>query len=239
VEDFDWTGVPPDRRPEVRRRIEILERFLSLPNPTKHDRKKARDDLGVSRPMFYLLLKAWLGSQKPGDLPGARAWKAGPNPASTINFPEPQPLGDLDWSSVPQSRRAEVRRRIEIIDGYLRLANPTAEDRTRAMAQVGVRLTMFQNLVSAWRRTRDPAQFPGARGPTRSRTGRRLPREVEALIQETVADLGAAAEEREVIDEVRRRCLAAGLPVPSKVTIQQRQRRAQMAPDSGDHERAP
>jgi hypothetical protein len=62
---------------------------------------------------------------------------------------------------------------------------------------------------------------------------------VEALIQETLADLGAAAEEREVIDEVNRRCLAADLPAPSKVTIQQRQRRAQMAPDSSNHERAP
>jgi hypothetical protein len=235
VKELDWTGVPPDRQPETRRRIEILERFLAISKPTPAQRRQARDELGVSRPMFYVLLEAWTRNRRPADLPGAKKWKSGPrrNRAGTAvhedkpDFANPRPLDCIDWNVIPEGRRAEVRRRVEIVDRYLALPNPSPEDRARAMAAIGVGKATFQSLVTTWRRTRDPTQVAGARrspGPG----GRRLQPEVEAILAEILCAVGASAGEAHVLDEVTRRCLAAALPVPSRETIQERCRRARV-----------
>jgi hypothetical protein len=238
VEEFDWTDVPPDRRPEVRRRIEILDQFLSLEKPSPEDRLQAREDLGVSRPMFYLLLNAWKQSRRPADLPGARAWKSGPRrkadasgaaDAACADFPLPQPLDQLDLSHVPPERREEVRRRIEIIDRYLAIQRATPEDRARAIAQLGLGKTMFRMIVTAWRRTRDPAQVAGAQRSSRAGAGRHLRPEVDGIIEEVLSHLGPSSPDKLIFAEVARRCSAAALPAPSKDTVQHRRLQALVA----------
>ena len=235
MRQFDWTGVPPDRQPEIRRRIEILERFLAIPKPTPDQRRQARAELGVSRPMFYVLLGAWTRHRKPSDIPGAKTWKSGPrggggarddNCDAIADFPEPVPLESVDWSAIPAERRDEVKRRGEIVDRYLAIPKPSPDDRARAMALLGVSKSTFQKLVTAWRRTRDPTKLAGARRKPGPGGGRRILPEVECFIAETFAALGAAAGERKILDEVARLCVANGLPVPSKEIVQQRRRHA-------------
>lgn len=237
MEEFDWTGVPPDRRPEVRRRIGILEQFLSIAKPSPEDRLRARQELGVSRPMFYLLVNAWKRTRRPADLPGAGAWRSGPRQKARVSggvepwpdFPQPQPLDQLDWSTVPEERREEIRRRIEIIDRYLAITRPTPEDRALAIADMGVSKTMFRVLVTSWRRTRDPAKMAGSQRSSRGRAGRRLRPEVDAIVREVISHLGPDAPDKRILDEVARRCSAAALPTPSRDTVQHRRLQALVA----------
>lgn len=235
MEALDWTGVPPDRQEEISRRIEILERFLAIKKPTPGDRRQARTELRVSRPMFYVLLNAWTRRRRPSDLPGAKTWKSGPrsvsgtrndNDEAMVAFPERVPLESIDWSVIAAERRDDVRRRIEIIDAYLAIPKPSPNDRARAMALLGVSKSTFQKLVTAWRRTRDPTKIAGARRKPGLGRGRRLLPAVECIIAETIAALGAGAAEGELLREIGRRCLADALPIPSKDTVQLRRRRA-------------
>jgi hypothetical protein len=72
VTDFDWSEIPVDRRPEVRRRIAILDRFFAIENPSAEDRRLAAEEIGISASMFSTLARAWARSKNPAHLPGAR-----------------------------------------------------------------------------------------------------------------------------------------------------------------------
>lgn len=77
MEDLDWGDVPPLQRPEVRRRVAILDRFVALTDPTAADRKEAMEELGLSRPSFYNLVRVWREKRDARLLQGARAPRSG------------------------------------------------------------------------------------------------------------------------------------------------------------------
>lgn len=76
--DDDWTSVPPHRRPEVRRRVAVVRRFLAIENPTPNDRAQAMAELGLSRASFHNLVRVMKAGGGLSELQGA-----GPAPGST------------------------------------------------------------------------------------------------------------------------------------------------------------
>jgi hypothetical protein len=57
--------VRPERRALVERRIAVLERYLARKWGDDYDAKQAAADLGMSRPGFYRLLRAWVETRDP------------------------------------------------------------------------------------------------------------------------------------------------------------------------------
>lgn len=76
----DLTFVAPERRAEVNRRIDVIERF------TKRPGRKAADScaaaLGLSTGQFYTLVKAWTLTRRPESIAGSGRPRTRP---STIN----------------------------------------------------------------------------------------------------------------------------------------------------------
>ena len=65
----DMALVAPERRPEVNRRIDIIERFIRQPGRTAAE--QCAVDLGISTGQFYTLVKAWRTSGRPESIAGS------------------------------------------------------------------------------------------------------------------------------------------------------------------------
>jgi hypothetical protein len=90
---------------------------------------------------------------------------------------------------VPVARRAEVRRRIAILDAFLALAVPTPKDRATARERIGVSRSMFEALLRIRRETTDPAALPGARvGSAERAVGGQVAPNVAVLIDASLAE---------------------------------------------------
>lgn len=74
VKRYDMSGVAPHRREEVRRRIEIVDRFLD----GEISRDEACEKLAMSQASFYRLYRAWRTSRR-ADLVGSSGSKRKPN----------------------------------------------------------------------------------------------------------------------------------------------------------------
>ena len=55
----DFSGIDPLRVPEARRRICVLEKYLSLDAPSEADIRRFADSIGVSRSSFFRLARVW------------------------------------------------------------------------------------------------------------------------------------------------------------------------------------
>lgn len=142
-------------------------------------------------------------------------------------------MEDLDWGSVPPSRRSEVRRRIAILDGFAAIASPSEEDRLEAMRRLGIGRASFYRLIHIWKTRRDPALLPGANGRRSGRgKGVSLDPRIAAIIDEAIATVGAASAPLDLEREVTRLCEAAGLEPPSPAPIR-RLRREKLLADVG------
>jgi hypothetical protein len=135
-------------------------------------------------------------------------------------------MTDFDWSQVPVERRPEVRRRIAVLDRFLAIANPSAQDRRLAAEDIGVSSSMFSALTRAWARDKNPAHLPGAHTRSRDRpAGRSVPPGTEPIIAAVLQELGPVDPSRG-IREVEARCQAAGLKSPTRPTLRRRFRMA-------------
>lgn len=142
---------------------------------------------------------------------------------------------DLDWSGVPAGLLTEVKRRVAILEAYLALTKPTANDRREAMTQLGVRHAMFYRMLRYWKQTRNPAGLPGARrDKCAGRNRKLLPPTLEQIIAEVLASLGPSARPEAIVAEVRARCSAAGVRPPSRMTIRHRRRNAAAVSGAAD-----
>lgn len=71
-DDVDLSGVMPQRRETVRRRIAALEEYDALPRRTAPDLERLCEPLGLSGPSFYRLWRSWRTLRDPSALQGER-----------------------------------------------------------------------------------------------------------------------------------------------------------------------
>ena len=102
-----------------------------------------------------------------------------------------------DLDSIEPARRGEVARRISILDRYVAIALPDADDDAAHAAEVGVGVAQFLRLARVWRRHRRPELLPGA-----------LPRSIDVRPRPDPASGVEAAGDALVLDAV-----ALDLPV--------------------------
>lgn len=69
--DVDLSGVMPQRRETVRRRIAALEEYDNLPKRTSTELVRLCEPLGLSAPSFYRLWRSWRTLRDPATLQGA------------------------------------------------------------------------------------------------------------------------------------------------------------------------
>lgn len=70
MSELDLSGIDPLRRDEVRRRIEVLERYLAIERGTRADAERHAREIGIGVAQFYRLTKAWRLHRRP-DVVGA------------------------------------------------------------------------------------------------------------------------------------------------------------------------
>ncbi|QCB43242.1 hypothetical protein E5673_14250 [Sphingomonas sp. PAMC26645] len=128
-----------------------------------------------------------------------------------------------DLSDVDPLKWAEVRRRVEVLDRYSALPNPSAADRGRFGAMLDLGSQQFVNLSKAWAADRDPrALSPGVRKrdihESRSRSGG-----VDPVAREIARDVigisGTTTSLSVLSDTITERCLARGVAPPSRGTV--------------------
>lgn len=129
----------------------------------------------------------------------------------------------IDLSGVDPARRAEIRRRVEVVRAYLEISAPSLADDRRHAGALGLGVAQFMNLVRIWREHRQASALPGAR--IRRDRGRWTPvigEDVEAIVRAVIDQLGADANPTAIQREVEARCGGAGLRPPSIDTTRAR-----------------
>jgi hypothetical protein len=100
--------------------------------------------------------------------------------------------------------------RVHIIDRYLEIERPTAEDADAYAEILRIGRSNFYRLVRIFREQR---QSCSAKTETRKRS--MISSETEAVIQEVISELGAATGPARISREATRRCEERGISVPS------------------------
>lgn len=124
----------------------------------------------------------------------------------------------IDLSGVAPLRRAETRRRIQVIRDYLNIEKPGGLDRKNAAASLGLGTQQFTNLVTAWRLhgTAVAIAKAGANaGASRPPRKQGLPSSTRAAAEEALRSLPASASHKEAITAVRTLCELRGTRPPS------------------------
>jgi len=71
----DLSMVEPDRRPEVARRIQVVESFLKAPGRRAAEAHAAQLGLGVTQ--FYQLVRVWSEKKQPQEMAKAQRRRQG------------------------------------------------------------------------------------------------------------------------------------------------------------------
>lgn len=123
-------------------------------------------------------------------------------------------IRDQDVAFVAPHRRAEVLRRIEILNVFLADPSPAAAE--AGAAALGIGVPQFSNLVRAWETKRSAAAIPGSGRPRATR--RQLTDDQFAVIDEAVGDVGAGGRDR-IVDRAVEIGAFRGVAMPSRSTI--------------------
>ncbi|MDR6145972.1 hypothetical protein QE363_001765 [Sphingomonas sp. SORGH_AS870] len=126
---------------------------------------------------------------------------------------------EIDLTGVDPARWPEIRRRVAILDEYVKLWRPTEKVRKDYAKRMGVALSTFMNIARIWRESRSAASLPGARAGNRLPSVRRIDQRSVEIMREAITDLGPSSRRVDVLNEVERRCTAAGIARPSNSTI--------------------
>ena len=121
---------------------------------------------------------------------------------------------NYDLSFVAPHRRAEVLRRITILETYL-------DDPTRAVAEhcareMGVNIVHLYNLARIWREGRRPEAIPGAGRPRKRR--QHMPRRVALLIAQAVKEEGNEKLEP-IVERLAELAKREGVRLPGVSTV--------------------
>lgn len=103
-DDVDLSGVMPQRRDTVRRRVAALEEYDRLPKRTFGELTRLCEPLGLSPPSFYRLWRSWRILRDPAALQGQRMTSRGVK----------DPIGDREYvhgllATMPRDRSVEAQ----------------------------------------------------------------------------------------------------------------------------------
>lgn len=119
MSELDLLGIDPLRRDEVRRRIGVLDRYLSIEHPTRADADKHAGEIGIGVAQFYRLAKAWRLHRKPEMVgaggrgrPKVRKDGVPPNSRQIVS----EAINDLGADAKLEDLLKEVRRRCGAAD---------------------------------------------------------------------------------------------------------------------------
>jgi hypothetical protein len=124
-------------------------------------------------------------------------------------------------------RLRSIMERKNVLQDYCRLQKPTGRQTADAAASLGLRQSQFYNLVKAWRLHGTASDIIGAK-PFKVRKPR-IDQRVVDIIERSIADLGAAATNKNVSRMVMEGCVVEGLKAPSRNAIQERIMKARSA----------
>jgi len=96
----DLSGVLPQRRETVRRRIAALEHYESLPQRTSTELARLCEPLGLSPPSFYRLWRSWRTLRDPAALQGAKAARGLRDPVGDRDYVHDLLASISDQSSI-------------------------------------------------------------------------------------------------------------------------------------------
>ena len=131
-------------------------------------------------------------------------------------------MTEIDLSGVAPLRRAETRRRVQVIREYLGILKPTAADRDAAAQKLGLGTQQFMNLVRAWRLHGSAAAISKAganAGAPRSTRRRGLPPATRAAAEAALRALPPNATHKEAIAAVHAMCGRRNTRPPSNSMI--------------------
>lgn len=124
-------------------------------------------------------------------------------------------------------RLRSIIERKNVLQDYCKLQKPTGRQTADAAASLGLRQSQFYNLVKAWRLHGTASDIIGAK-PFKVRKPR-IDQRVVDIIERSIADLGAAATNKNVSRMVMEGCVVEGLKTPSRNAIQERIMKARSA----------
>lgn len=123
----------------------------------------------------------------------------------------------------------KTRARIAAIEEYLRIPLPELADEERLAERLGIGLSHFRKLVGLWIRHRRASMLPDT---SLSRVGLRrrgLAPDTSQVLEQVIAELGAAAPVAEVEQKLRERCAALSLKPPADQTVRRRMEKIRVA----------
>lgn len=118
-------------------------------------------------------------------------------------------MSEIDFTGVAPLRRAETRRRIQVIRNYLGIAKPSTADREAAARGLGIGTQQFMNLVRAWRLNGSAAAIANAgtnAGEARRPRKRGLPPSTRAAAEDALRHLPPTASHKTAIAAVHAMC---------------------------------
>lgn len=87
MDELDLSGVDAMRRPEVRRRVNVVRDFLNIVAPTEADKVASAKSLGLSVNQFMALVRAWLAYGSAAKLAGSGAHRGATRRPSRLSVP--------------------------------------------------------------------------------------------------------------------------------------------------------
>lgn len=107
MEDIDLSGVDPTRWPEIRRRVEILDEYCTIPERSQRSRRAFAQRLGLGEAHFSYLAQIWRERRNPADLPGAQAHHQ-PKPGNRLPVASTNIARDVIADLGAMARRRDV-----------------------------------------------------------------------------------------------------------------------------------
>lgn len=203
-------------RAEGRRRAAILRRYVAIPRPTADDDVAFAAELGLSTDSLVRLAAAW---RRHGDTLRLQGSRYLPTQADRHAALEAL-RGEVDLGEVPESRRGELRRRLDAIRRFLEADEFDTEAWAAAAAKLGITARQFAKIVHAWTIHRSPAAVPGARAAKRPRRKSTAAFDsIQERVRQALDELGSKARGADVHRRVVELSEQAGVAPPSRTTV--------------------
>ena len=136
----------PDGLKEARRRARVLDRYNAIERPTAEDDEAAAAELSLSVDQTIRLATSWRRYR-------SEALLVGPTVALARDGGAPRDAvmaETIDLDGVRPNRRAEILRRIRIIQHHIAATELGEGDIAAAADQVDVSVVRFQDLLRTW-----------------------------------------------------------------------------------------